>query len=106
MHSLLATQPSVALCELRPSLTVDSIAIFIVPIHPFHMSSVSMLVGGSHNQRLKRPMAAVSGFPSIRSCSHIIVQLPEESRTWDGELMVVCSFLFVVVASVSARAEG
>ncbi|MED6219356.1 hypothetical protein PIB30_035070 [Stylosanthes scabra] len=37
-------------------------------IIPFHLSSVSMLVVCSHDQRLKRPvalMAAVSGFPSI-----------------------------------------
>ncbi|MED6115969.1 hypothetical protein PIB30_095779, partial [Stylosanthes scabra] len=56
-----------SLCGLRPSLTVDSIAISIVPAIHFTCFPYPcyMLVGGLHDQRLKRPMAAVSGFPSI-----------------------------------------
>ncbi|MED6226307.1 hypothetical protein PIB30_102293 [Stylosanthes scabra] len=55
-----------SLCGPR-SLTVDSIAISIVPAIHFTCLPYPcyMLVGGSHDQRLKRPMAAVSGFPSI-----------------------------------------
>lgn len=35
-----------------------------------------------------------------------IEQLPEESRTWDGELMVVFGYLFVEEDSILAKALG
>ncbi|MED6225567.1 hypothetical protein PIB30_094845 [Stylosanthes scabra] len=77
-----------SLCGLRPSLTVDSIAISIVPAIHFTCLPYPcyMLVGGSHDQRLKRPMAAVSGFPSIW---HHSDQAKKELKVEVGQLFML-----------------
>jgi hypothetical protein len=40
------------------------------------------------------------------SGSRITEQLQEESKTWDGELMVVFGFLFVEGDFILAKAQG